>query len=294
MRAHRAPPPTIPFPATVLWTARYEYRASRSLSRHSHPFAQLIFLVEGRGQFHLQEGPKSAAPHSCLIALPGESHGFTADPGQRVITLEAKFRLHAQMQRALAAQARIFRGDAGMHQILASLRDEGTQRRGFHRERCDLLLCEFLLRRLRLGEAADPEPSAREMDSSVEDEACRAALAHIETHHVHPFRLGELSAICGLSYRQLSRRFQERLGLSLGAHLRLRRVRTAQGLLRSGTLQCEAVALKSGFESVPHFNRVFKKISGISPAAWRRREHEGVRKDVILAEGFEDTRRVDV
>jgi len=284
----------IPFPATVLWTARYEYRPARSLTRHSHPFAQLIFVVHGRGQFHLREGLRPAAPFSCLLALPGESHGFTADVGQRVATLEAKFRLEPRLRRALAALPRIFRGDSGMHQLLSALRSEGARRRDFRRESCDLLLCEFLLRRLRLGKRGETAAGPAAADLVSGDRACEAALRYIEAHHVHPFRLGELAAASGLSYRQLSRRFLERLGHNPGAHVLARRMETAEELLRTGNLTCEAVARRSGFESVPHFSRVFKKARGLSPAAWRRREREGVRQDVILAEGFVDERRPDV
>jgi AraC-like DNA-binding protein len=43
-------------------------------------------------------------------------------------------------------------------------------------------------------------------------------------------------------------------------------------LLLAGTLPLAEIALVTGFAEQSHFNRVFKSVTGSSPAVWRR-EH---------------------
>jgi AraC family transcriptional regulator len=50
------------------------------------------------------------------------------------------------------------------------------------------------------------------------------------------------------------------------------RITKAQELLLSGALSLSEVALITGFAEQSHFTRVFKSVTGTSPAAWRR-EH---------------------
>jgi len=43
-----------------------------------------------------------------------------------------------------------------------------------------------------------------------------------------------------------------------------------QGLLRDGRLSLSDVALSCGFADQSHFTRVFTKLTGLNPSAWRR------------------------
>jgi AraC-like DNA-binding protein len=43
-----------------------------------------------------------------------------------------------------------------------------------------------------------------------------------------------------------------------------------KGLLRDGRLSLSDVALSCGFADQSHFTRVFTKLTGLTPGAWRR------------------------
>jgi AraC family transcriptional regulator len=85
-------------------------------------------------------------------------------------------------------------------------------------------------------------------------------------------RLGELSAIVGLSQSQFGRAFKASTGLSPHQWQLNARITKAQELLLSGALSLSEVALITGFAEQSHFTRVFKSVTGTSPAVWRR-EH---------------------
>lgn len=82
--------------------------------------------------------------------------------------------------------------------------------------------------------------------------------------------LADLAAHCGLSVSHFARAFQRSKGLSPHQWLLRRRVDEAKRLMRDRMLSLSEVALTCGFADQSHFTRVFTRIIGDSPSAWRR------------------------
>jgi AraC-like DNA-binding protein len=82
--------------------------------------------------------------------------------------------------------------------------------------------------------------------------------------------LGELAAACGLSRAHFLRAFRQSTGLTPHRWLLARRIAAAQDLLAASTHSLADVAHIAGFADQSHFTRVFSKLVGTSPAAWRR------------------------
>ena len=80
----------------------------------------------------------------------------------------------------------------------------------------------------------------------------------------------ELAGACGLSGGYFSRAFKQATGLPPHRWLQTQRVRVAKQLLENTTGHLAEVALKSGFADQSHFTRVFAKLVGTTPGAWRR------------------------
>jgi AraC family transcriptional regulator len=82
--------------------------------------------------------------------------------------------------------------------------------------------------------------------------------------------LTHLARECGLSTGHFSRAFKNTMGIPPHQWLLHRRIENAMRLLRNRQLSLPEVALACGFSDQSHFNRVFTKLSGTSPGAWRR------------------------
>lgn len=82
--------------------------------------------------------------------------------------------------------------------------------------------------------------------------------------------LKEIAAQCGLSTSYFSKAFKETMGIAPHQWLIRRRVEVAKVLLMAPSLSLVEVALKCGFADQSHFTRVFSRIVGITPGAWRR------------------------
>jgi AraC-like DNA-binding protein len=85
-------------------------------------------------------------------------------------------------------------------------------------------------------------------------------------------RLNDLAKRSGLSPFRLSRLFKQQTGVALVDFRNRQRIENFLRLYGSGQrLTMLAAALEAGFGSYPQFHRVFKRVLGCSPGAYRRR-----------------------
>ncbi|MGY2048034.1 GlxA family transcriptional regulator [Methylobacterium sp. JK268] len=82
--------------------------------------------------------------------------------------------------------------------------------------------------------------------------------------------LAALVARSGLEERTFLRRFRRATGVTAAEYCRRLRVDRACDLLRSGTLSADQVAWEVGYADPGAFRKVFARIVGLSPAAYRR------------------------
>ncbi len=86
--------------------------------------------------------------------------------------------------------------------------------------------------------------------------------------------LSELALLCGLSRSHFVRAFKQTTGLPPHRWLLMQRVKRAKTLLHDTERSITEIALDCGFADQSHFTRVFSKIFGISPGAWRRQRED--------------------
>lgn len=82
--------------------------------------------------------------------------------------------------------------------------------------------------------------------------------------------LKEIAAQCGLSTSHFSKAFKETMGIAPHQWLIQRRIAVAKMLLKAPSLSLAEVALECGFADQSHFTRVFTRLVGMGPGAWRR------------------------
>lgn len=95
-------------------------------------------------------------------------------------------------------------------------------------------------------------------------------------HHVHrhfsdpDFSLSALSEQFNLSHSHLSRVFKETVGVNFIDYITDLRIREARKLLESTDLLIQDIALQVGYNQVITFIKVFKKLTGVTPGAYRK------------------------
>jgi AraC-like DNA-binding protein len=92
----------------------------------------------------------------------------------------------------------------------------------------------------------------------------------VRTHLAETLQLSQLAAISRLSTSHFGRAFKGSTGLPPHRwHLNMR-IEEARAMLADVNASLADVACATGFADQSHFTRVFTKIVGVSPGAWRR------------------------
>jgi len=82
--------------------------------------------------------------------------------------------------------------------------------------------------------------------------------------------LVDVARSVALSPDHFSRLFRCTTGMAFGEYMNRCRVMRAQQLLAGTSRRVAEIAFECGFESVPHFNRVFSRLTGATPTDYRR------------------------
>jgi AraC-like DNA-binding protein len=98
----------------------------------------------------------------------------------------------------------------------------------------------------------------------------RRVCDYIEAHIDETVSLADLAAVSGLSRMHFAAQFRVATGFRPHEYLLSRRVERAKSLLLGVDMPLAEVALSVGFQAQAHFSTVFKRLTGDSPAQWRR------------------------
>lgn len=90
-------------------------------------------------------------------------------------------------------------------------------------------------------------------------------------HLAEPLDVTKLAAQAAMSERTFLRRFQDATGLAPAAWLQRERIFRAQELLEASANSLDNIASQCGFVSFETFRAAFKRVVGVSPAAFRAR-----------------------
>jgi AraC-like DNA-binding protein len=105
--------------------------------------------------------------------------------------------------------------------------------------------------------------------AGLRDEYVGRALSLLHERAAHAWTLDELAGGVGMSRSAFADRFTRLVGEPPMQYLARWRMQMAARLLADGSAKVAAVALEVGYDSEAAFSRAFKKLAGVSPAAWR-------------------------
>jgi len=93
----------------------------------------------------------------------------------------------------------------------------------------------------------------------------------IREHHAEELSLGQVAAAVHTSIFYFCKLFRKVTGATFTEFVSRTRIEKAKNLLLNPNLRISEIAYEVGFQSLTHFNRVFKKVSGESPTEYRMR-----------------------
>lgn len=108
-------------------------------------------------------------------------------------------------------------------------------------------------------------------DDANMPEAVQTAVQHLQTNFTEHIETKALAEMCNLSESRFLHVFKKHVGTSPRQYLLILRTERAKELLLTGKLSVFEVASMVGFEDAFYFSRIFKKITGLSPRAYRQK-----------------------
>lgn len=113
------------------------------------------------------------------------------------------------------------------------------------------------------------------------------AAYYIREHSEHKFSLSEIAGALFVNRNYLARIFKHETGHTLLWYHNAVRCENAKKMLAETNLSVAEIGSAVGYISPAHFSHQFKKMTGVSPCAWRSKPEESPQtEDLIDFSGF--------
>jgi AraC-like DNA-binding protein len=96
-------------------------------------------------------------------------------------------------------------------------------------------------------------------------------LDFLAEHEGETFTLDELARMVSMSRSHFSHVFHTIIGMSLREYVRRLRLEGAHRLLVGSSISLTSIAAEAGFYDLPHFDKAFRQVLGMTPREFRRR-----------------------
>ncbi|PQP80113.1 AraC family transcriptional regulator [Paenibacillus sp. PCH8] len=254
------------------------------LPDHLHDWHEIIYVYRGQGSIFIdtgledmQEGdlfiipgstvhralPDAGNPvtSSALFFSPGLLGSTTRSAASSLLSLFERCRRQRMYKRHLSAGERV--------QVTTLIDDIQAEFQLDHHLSAHAALLRLQLLLIFLERLEDSEP-VKPGRSALGPSWLTSTLSHIDDKLRGGLSLPELAQQAAVSPAHFSRAFKRYTGMTLTDYALARRVIMAKEHLVQGDDTMAAVADACGFDSLPHFYRQFKKLTGTTPAAYRR------------------------
>jgi transcriptional regulator GlxA family with amidase domain len=119
-------------------------------------------------------------------------------------------------------------------------------------------------------ETAAPNTFPPSLSRSLTRWQLARTLELFEANFHRPITLDEVANEVRMSKSHFSRGFRVSMGEPPCRYLRRYRVKRAHEMMLSTSKPLSEIALNCGFADQSHFSRIFSRLLGVGPAAWRR------------------------
>ena len=254
-----------------LWYEEYDYLAPYRSALHTHPAWQLTFSLKGEFYFETKAERISIAPGEWVLFPPAFPHSAGSD-SQSSRAIQIFFRhfppaLLVEYARCLNFRRNFFLKGSWALAEGAALAERF--RSVSNRESALLLSLKNILPLRFVSEALESAVARMPVQREIPEHFLKV-LEFMERHISSSVGVPDFAALLDLSESRFSALFRQMTGVPPMHYFNELRLCRAQLLLLGGA-SVRSAALSSGFASPSFFCRQFKKYTGMTPDAWRKK-----------------------
>lgn len=233
----------------------------RRLDLHCHKCANFVVVLQGSFTEICAGRTFECDPQSVLLKPPGEPHSDVyGKRGTRCLVIEVEERLWPVLGEKPNGFDRVEHARGGeLHRLALRTYRELRFPDAASPLAIEGLVLEMIAAAMRIG-APEPDAKPRWLER---------ARQYAEANCAERLGLAEVANAVGVHPFHLARQFHRHFRCTLGEYVRRLRVEFACQQLATSDVPLVEIALAAGFSHQPHFCRVFKRQTGMTPSAFR-------------------------
>lgn len=234
---------------------------------HWHDFYELEYIIDGDGEYVINGSLQKIRPGMLFFSTPADIHEITFTAETRILNIS--FTAHYLNEKLISPTTTAYVADDKneyyyimLKNILEAVDGKLSNRTLYLQS----MISAVLVMLSNKGTAVSIDRSTVTTHKNLRD-----LVFYVNSHFEESLDLQTLSQITNLTPKYLSKRFIELLGMSLSQYILEVRLDHAKKLVENSEISIKEICSKSGFNSLPHFSRSFKKKYGLSPSQARER-----------------------
>jgi len=246
---------------------------------HTHPFTELFYVVDGKGEFNIQGQRFPVKANDFVIINPQVEHTELSSPDEPLEYIVLGIRgLSFSNLTPVSEGGHPFSffnlrdEQKDILRYLNAMVQEATSQQMSYELVCHNLL-EILLIKILRHQHFDLEVGKQ----SKATKDISFIKHYLETYYHESIQLEDLASMTHLSRFYISHSFKKEIGMSPMEYLIDIRIKESKILLRTTNYSISQVADIVGFTTPTYFSKQFRKSTGISPTDYRE-QYQGVQK----------------
>lgn len=246
---------------------------------HTHPFTELFYVVDGKGEFNIQGQRFPVKPNDFVIINPQVEHTELSSPDEPLEYIVLGINgLSFSNLTPVSEGGHPFSffnlrdEQKDILRYLNAMVQEATSQQMSYELVCHNLL-EILLIKILRHQHFDLEVGKQ----SKATKDISFIKHYLETYYHKSIQLEDLASMTHLSRFYISHSFKKEIGMSPMEYLIDIRIKESKILLRTTNYSISQVADIVGFTTPTYFSKQFRKSTGISPTDYRE-QYQGVQK----------------
>jgi AraC-like DNA-binding protein len=257
---------------------------SLHLPKHTHPAYEIIFVLDGELHYFVEERTYKLTGGSILCIPANSLHQnvsldqskyraimirFSKDFVQTHMDTDDTSFFYSSYYTTRALKLNAEQSEEIKDLCLVMFNEFNTKDPGYEYY-CHALLVQLVIKIRRISLVASEE-SRVDYPNYLHMKISKIA-GFINANYKEPITLKSVAQEFGISEYYLSRNFRTVTGFSFSEYVSTTRINMAKKLLQDTRMKITRIAEETGFNTITHFGRMFKSLTGCSPKAYRIRE----------------------
>jgi AraC-like DNA-binding protein len=255
---------------TILWVSSTQTFHNYGVKKHKHNYYHLFYLTRGEAVFSVDGTETLVKAGQMVFAPKGVIHGYEKIECPIMESYQIKFVVFDVGLNTVLSRVKPFLdGDNFSTSVIRQIVAESTQLNPATQSsiRSYLLsLLYYMTAPYRRGDDSESQV----IDTTGFSPVSKKIVDFLEGHYMEDVSLQAIADCVGFNKNYICSVFKHDSRLTIGECLNLIRIRKAAELISYSDMDLSQVYSATGFANLSHFNRIFKKITGIPPGQYRK------------------------